>query len=82
MSETTTSKTPLTDSKASGIIGFFSCETVPANTCRAIEERLNKAVAENDRLAMICQSAHDRLLRGDSDGQISDILAASWKDKP
>jgi hypothetical protein len=36
------SDTPRTDRRASGIIGFFSCETVPAGFARDLERELAK----------------------------------------
>lgn len=39
------SNTPRTDKKASGIIGFFSCETVPASFARELEQELSDAIA-------------------------------------
>lgn len=38
------SDTPETDSKASEIIGFFSCATVPADFARDLERQRDKAI--------------------------------------
>ena len=35
--------------------------------------------AECARLQAICEQAHDRLLRGDRDGEILDMLETAWK---
>lgn len=40
---------------------------------RAIDE------AEIYRLKIICQSAHDRLLRGDDDRELLALLAQAWE---
>ena len=62
-------------------------------TCRKLERDLSVAIAERDseirwadkyaaesyRLEMVCQSAHDRLLRGDSDKELLAILEEAWK---
>ena len=39
----------------------------------------DKYAAESHRLEMICQDAHDRLLRGDSDKDVMAILEEAWK---
>ena len=39
------------------------------------------AANEIDRLHMVAQTAHDRLLRGDSDKEILEILAGAWRDR-
>lgn len=39
----------------------------------------DKYAAESYRLEMVCQSAHDRLLRGDSDKELLAILEEAWK---
>ena len=36
--------TPETDAKASDIIGFFSCATVPASFARRLERERNEAI--------------------------------------
>lgn len=36
------SNTPITDRESVGHIGFYSCATVPASTCRAIEASRNE----------------------------------------
>jgi hypothetical protein len=38
--------TPRTDRRASGIIGFFSCETVPAGFARDLERELEEVQAK------------------------------------
>ena len=45
-------KTPLTDSKATGIIGFYSCETVPADFARKLERELNDARDQRDAVTI------------------------------
>lgn len=35
-------KTPITDKATANPIGFYSCATVPASTCRAIEASRNE----------------------------------------
>ncbi len=49
-----------------------------AQTDREDRDRLALA-AEIDRLKEICQTAHDRLLRGDSDAELMELLATSWQ---
>ena len=39
----------------------------------------DKYAAESYRIEMVCQSAHDRLLRGDSDKELLAILEEAWK---
>lgn len=38
--------------------------------------------AERDRLSELCRHAHDRLLRGDSDKELLDLLEQAWTMKP
>jgi hypothetical protein len=38
--------------------------------------------AEVDRLLGICTAAHDRILRGDSDRELMDLLATAWDVPP
>ena len=36
------SKTPITDMRSVGIIGFYSCATVPTHICKEIKESRNE----------------------------------------
>ena len=61
--------------------------------CGELERELANAIAERDsekrwadeyaaecyRLEMICQNAHDRLLRGDTEKELLAILEDAWK---
>lgn len=40
-----------------------------------------RLLAEVYRLRMLCQTAHDRLLRGDSDRALLDMLETAWTEK-
>ncbi|MBU6182662.1 MAG: hypothetical protein KGR46_07615 [Verrucomicrobia bacterium] len=42
------SDTPETDAKASDIIGFFSCATVPAEFARNLERERDEAIRQRD----------------------------------
>jgi len=61
------------------------CGELERELANAIAERdsetrwADKYAAESYRLEMICQSAHDRLLRGDSDKELLAILEEAWK---
>jgi hypothetical protein len=43
-------ETPETDKQATGIIGFFSCETVPASFARKLELERNQLRIKNENL--------------------------------
>ena len=43
-------ETPETDKQATGIIGFFSCETVPASFARKLERERNQLRIKNENL--------------------------------
>ena len=87
------SDTPRTDSQP--IIHRGGNTGVAIEFCRQLERELADAIADRDsetrwadkyaaesyRLEMICQSAHDRLLRGDSDKELLAILEAAWKER-
>lgn len=47
-----------------------------------LEAALDARAKEINRLMTICQTAHDRLLRGDQDAELLAILEAAWKDRP
>ena len=61
------------------------CGELERELANAIAERdsetrwADKYAAESHRLEMICQSAHDRLLRGDTDKELLAILEEAWK---
>ena len=61
------------------------CGELERELANAIAERdsetrwADKYAAESYRLEMICQSAHDRLLRGDTDKELLAILEEAWK---
>ena len=40
---------------------------------------LSAAVDEVERLMLICQNVHDRLLRGDDDATLAAMLVKSWR---
>ena len=48
-------------------------------TTDALTAERNALRADVSRLLGICQSAHDRLLRGDSDDELLALLEQSWK---
>ena len=48
-----TTETPRTDAKSVGIIGFYSCATVPASFSRELERELAASKAEIERLKVI-----------------------------
>jgi hypothetical protein len=52
------SKTPETDAKTVGVIGFYSCATVPADFARQLERQRNELQADRAHLIII---ARDRL---------------------
>ena len=86
------SDTPRTDGIISGWI-FGNATARLVDMSRTLERELANAIAERDsetrwadkyaaesyRLEMICQSAHDRLLRGDTDKELLVILEEAWK---
>lgn len=86
------SDTPRTDGIISGWI-FGNATARLVDMSRTLERELANAIAERDsetrwadkyaaesyRLEMICQSAHDRLLRGDTDKELLAILEEAWK---
>jgi len=47
--------------------------------CAVLACEVQRLQAEVSRLALICQSAHDRLLRGDDDHALLEILEQAWK---
>ena len=61
------------------------CGELERELANAIAERdsetrwADKYAAESYRLEMICQSAHDRLLRGDTEKELLAILEDAWK---
>ena len=86
------SDTPRTDGIISGWI-FGNATARLVDMSRTLERELANAIAERDsetrwadkyaaesyRLEMICQNAHDRLLRGDTDKELLAILEEAWK---
>ena len=81
------SDTPRTDAAdlydyqtAVEVCGELERELANAMAERDSETRwADKYAAESYRLEMICQSAHDRLLRGDTDKELLAILEEAWK---
>ena len=86
------SDTPRTDGIISGWI-FGNATARLVDMSRTLERELANSIAERDsetrwadkyaaesyRLEMICQNAHDRLLRGDTDKELLVILEEAWK---
>jgi hypothetical protein len=86
------SDTPRTDGIISGWI-FGNATARLVDMSRTLERELANAIAERDsetrwadqyaaesyRLEMICQNAHDRLLRGDTEKELLAILEDAWK---
>ena len=64
------SDTPETD-KAERM-AYAQEHMVPTEVARKLER-------ERDEARKICQLAHDRILRGDNDREILDILAKGWR---
>lgn len=54
---------------------------INAQVSNSLAGKLNHAENEIKRLRMICQHAHDRLLRGAPDNDLFLILEKSWKEK-
>ncbi len=51
--ENTEWRTPETDAKVSGHIGFYSCATVPAELCRRMERERNQARDQVEELTAV-----------------------------
>ena len=49
---------------------------------RAAFAAIDAMQAEIDRLKRICETTHDRLLRGDSDKELLAMLQEGWQGKP
>lgn len=54
-------------------------EPVAVEDIRNAADKLESAALEIVRLRAICVTAHDRLLRGDSDDELLKHLQAAWK---
>jgi len=54
--------TPQTDKQATGIIGFFSCETVPASFARKLERERNEARDQRDAITLRLGQTQDHLI--------------------
>ena len=44
----------------------------------ALAATIDEAARDIERLACICENAHDRLLRGDDDSELLAILEQAW----
>lgn len=71
--------TPETDAACwrSGLQGHGTVDDCDPELCHADFAR--KLERERDEAQRACQLAHDRLLRGDNDREILDILAKGWR---
>lgn len=54
-------------------------DAVWADKSKNILEHARRLERERDEAQRACQLAHDRLLRGDNDREILDILAKGWR---
>lgn len=54
--------TPETDSKATDIIGFFSCSTVPANFARKMERERDEARDQRDDITLRLGQTQEHLV--------------------
>lgn len=54
--------TPETDSKATDIIGFFSCSTVPANFARNLERERDEARDQRDAITLRLGQTQEHLV--------------------
>jgi len=57
-----TMETPLTDSKATGIVGFYSCSTVPASFARRLECDLDEAREQRDAITIRLGQTQEQLI--------------------
>lgn len=54
--------TPETDSKATDIIGFFSCSTVPASFARKLEHERDEALDQRDAITIRLGQTQEHLI--------------------
>jgi hypothetical protein len=54
--------TPETDSKATDIIGFFSCSTVPAGFARKLEHERDEALDQRDAITLRLGQTQEHLI--------------------
>jgi hypothetical protein len=57
--------TPQTDKQATGIIGFYSCETVPANFARNLERELDRYQESADALVDQLGATQERMINAE-----------------
>lgn len=50
-------------------------------TSQEMIEAIDAMQAQIDSLREICTNVHDRILRGDSDKELMELLEAAWKNK-
>jgi hypothetical protein len=71
-------ETPETDSKATGIIGFFSCETVPANFARKMERERDEAREQRDVITLRLGQTQERLIEARRSAEQWRAVAAKY----
>ena len=62
--------TPQTDKQATGIIGFYSCETVPANFARNLERERDRYQESADALVDLLGATQERMINAERERDI------------